>query len=754
MCNRRCLLFLRHLTLCGVVALSSASVARAAQTYATSGISITFGDDGKVTSLLDTVSGCDRVAAMLPANRPYGCRIQFGGNMVDPTSFVFVGSQMIYTFGSLPTTPSITVGVTVRPTYLIFSLDNVSDATDIEMIQFLNFSTLNSLTDSLMRFMTYADCNTPRRLGVYPLDHFTRTDVGAAGKGGFLRAEAYPDLPWSTPVSMVGRRAALFTCADTQVAAFAACATIEAAHAIPLGVVAKQEPTIRTSQLFWMDFVQADAADVLAYTEAAGYGKILLNSAQWADTFNAYAIRADKWGSVTNLANWIDACHDAGILVGAHTLPVKIRKDSIAYIRDGCSPIVRRARTITLATDVPANQVLGLIQTTTPPTGWPDGFEKRDITINGEIIAFRRLKTDAPPYGFEGPFLRARNQTGGLGAQFHAAGSVIGGLNVTDDNWGYELDLAGGGLATYAADIATTYDAAGFDFIYLDGLEYKDVPAWYTLSAQQRTLYDAFANSPMWMESSGNAGTHSWPLLPIDGQIDYTYIETNGLKSEINRNLERMFSASQQTLMVGTPLQIGWIELSNPSTRHTTVDEIEYALAKSIAYDTSLTIQVWISSLRTWPHRDANLRLMQQYEQVRLAGSISQAQRTAARKLNKDFMLFRDSVGAWQLAPVSLLNVGGSPRIRAYVTDVRFGSDRFATFWPVDASDETSVTIHGVPAGSVSVTDSFGNAVPVTNIGGGQFRFDVRTRVYARLANLPDPVGAFSDAIVTNLGGP
>lgn len=722
----------------------------AGQTFTAAGISISFSGDGKVSSLLDTVAGCERVSGILPANRPYACRVQYAGTLHDPTSFASVGSQLIYTFGTIPTSPTVVVGVTVRPTYLVFSVDSVSNTSGIEFIRFLGFSTLNSRTGRLFRFLTYTDCNAARRLGVYPLDFFTRTDVGAAGAGGFVLAEAVAGLPWPDFVPMVGRKVALFTCEDSQEGVFAACSVIESDYGIPLGVAVKQEPLLKRSQLFWMDFLYADAADVLAYTLQCGYGKILLNAAQWADTFNSYRVRTIKWGSQENLANWIDACHAAGIVVGAHMLPSKIRRDSVTYIRDGASPILRRLYTATLAADVPADQVSGLIQTTTPPIGWPDAYEKRDIVINGEIIAFQRLKTDAPPYGFEGPFVRARNQADGLGPQFHAAGSTVGALSVTDDRWGYELDLGNGGMATYMADIAATVDAVGFDFLYLDGLDYKLTPPWYWVSAQQRVAYDALSNPPLWMEAAANAGTHSWPLLSVDGQIDYTFIETNGLKSEVNRDLDRKFSTTQQALTEFTQLQIGWIELSNPSAAHTTVDEIEYALAKSVAYDMPLSVQVWISSLRNWPHRDANLWLMRQYEELRLSGYFPEEVKLAARKRDKDFMLFRDGQGGWLLEPVSEFSPGGSTLLRGYIADNRVNGVSHATLWPAAADGAALVTLGGLLSGAVEVEDYEGNAVPLEALGGGLFRFPVNTRVYVRLANLPDPVVVFTEALVTD----
>ncbi|MEP0846995.1 MAG: hypothetical protein HRF50_09265 [Phycisphaerae bacterium] len=726
-------------------AVAASAAAAPAQTFAAAGISMSFTPSGKVASLIDTVAGCERVGVLLEANRPYACRVTYNGTAYDPTSFVQTDSLLIFTFGTIPTAPSVTVSVTTRPTYLVFTLASITNTAGIEEVEFLNFNTVNPQVSSLYRFVTYSDCGMARRLGVYPLDRFTMTSTGGQGSGGYVRAEAFPNLPWTSEVTMVGRKAALFTCADSQEAVLAACATIEADYNIPLGASIKQEEVLGSSQFFWMDFDYADRAQAIAYTQAAGFKKVLLRAGFWADRYNSYEVRTDKWGGAANLAAWIDDCHAAGLTVGAHLTHSKIPKEHIPYIRDGASPILRRLKTATLAAAVPIDQVTGIIQTTEPPVGWPTEFEKKYIVIDQEIIAYKTLRTTMPPYGFEGPFWRAANQEGGLGRQAHSAGATVGLLSVTEDLWGYELDLAGG-VQQYSADIATKLDAAGFDYIYLDGLEYRDCPDWYSLNAQKYAIYDAMTNKPAWVESSGNAGSHSWPLLGMDGQIDYTYIEANGLKSEVNRDLERKFSSGQRALTEYTQLQLGWAELSNPSTRHTSVDEIEYMLAKSIAYDMPVTIQVWMSSLETWPNRDANLWLLNQYEQLRLSGYFTQAEKNAAKAVDKDFMLFRRPSGVWSLERVSLLNI--SRDVRGYITRSALDGVRYATIWPLE-DEVLAVTLVAPAVGSFTVADYAGNPVPVVNLGGGLYKFMLGTRVYVRMVNLSDAESVFDHAVIT-----
>lgn len=731
-----------------VALLASLPAAAAAQTFSAAGLSITFGPDGKVSSLIDTVANCERVGVILPPHRVYACRVQYAGEMHDPTSFISIGTQLIYNFGTIPTSPSVTVTVTAHPRYLVFTLSAISNTSGIEKVDFVNLRMWQSTTDSLMRFLSFNNCNAERRLGLYPLDIFTQTKAGGAGKGDYLRASAEPGLPWTSQVPMVGRKAALFTCADDRESILSICERVETDYGIPLGAAAKRQSVLRSSQFFWMDLTHNNGGEALQYTMDSGFQKVLLSYPVWADSWNAYQVRLDKWGSAENLAAWIAACKGHGLVVGGHCVPTKIRRDSIAFIRDGASPILRRWKTLTLAADVPANQTSGLIQTTEPPTGWVTQWQKRDVAINGEIIGYSFLKTDAPPYGLVGPFLRARNQEEGLGPQTHAAGSTVGLLAVTHDYW-FELDLAGGGIQTYMAAIAETMDSVGFDYVYVDGLEFQDWPGWYTKSAAVFAMHNALNPRPLWIEASANTGIQSWPLLSMDGQIDYTYIEANGMKSEVDRNLVHHFAPHQTPFTEFMQLQLGWIELSNPTWRHTTIEELEYCLAKSIAYDVPLTIQVWLSSMRTWPHRDANLLLMDLYEQLRLSEYFSESTKLAARRSEKDFMLLRDDADNYHLEPMSLIDVGGETDLRGYLSDGLVNGARYATFWPVSADTAYTITMPGADGGSIVVEDLAGNNIPVTTVAPGIVRFTVDTRVYVRILNLPRPAFSFASAFVT-----
>jgi hypothetical protein len=433
-----------------------------------------------------------------------------------------------------------------------------------------------------------------------------------------------------------------------------------------------------------------------------------------------------------------------------------VLKDAIDYVGTGCDPRLSRDRTATLGASLPASQTDGLIVTTTPPTGWPTEDNQRDVAIDAEIIEYTSLKTSGPPYGFVGPFVRAKNQGGpnGLQPQNHSAGASIGHLVMTIDGVGYRWGIASGGVDQWCADIASTVNAAGFQFAYLDGVEEVEDPKWYTVSLVNSTFCQLVQNNLLYAEGVANSGCFSWPLVSIDGQIDYYRYRLSGksIKSEVDFNAHYMETSLPQTAYI--PRQLGWAQIAQPGRPPTTPDEVEYILAKSAAYDASIVYQMWVSTLNTWPNRDANMYLMSKFEELRLAGYFPPAVKEAAKRPGRDFMLFTDDGGNYQLAPTVLLSIANSSSVvRGFITMEPVSGSRYVTLWTASGRTDVTLIISGVTPADLQVKDYRGNPVQVTSLPGEQVAFPVSTRMYIKLANVPDPTTVFGNATV-RIGNP
>ncbi|MBW7904557.1 MAG: hypothetical protein LC135_08065 [Phycisphaerae bacterium] len=727
----------------GVLLLSGSAAPGA--TYSTSDVSITIGSDGKVTSILDLTTGVERIKTTIPVYQVHLVSIRTGGEFVAPTGYSLSGNVLTYTFGSVTPAPVVSVQVNTYARYMRFKVTSVTNGGAIEELRFVQLATRDSLDRSAERLMRYNDGGHQRYLGLYQLDEYTQTIIGPAGAGGYLHADVDPALPLCP--GFVGRGVALFACDIDLPAVRDVLELVEQGEGLPLGTPVKRLPTLKRSTIFWANFHYNDRQRMLEIAHAVGAGHMLIFRDMWADVQHQYAPLA-MWGSYANIKAWVDQCNAEGILVGAHTLPTYLANNSSVYILPGVDPRIRRDRSITLAADLPANQTDGLIQTTTSPAGWPTGEYERDIVIGQELIQYTSLKT-SPPYGFLGPFIRAKNQTGagGLGPQDHATGAAIERLVNTAEGTAYQLGLANGGTAEQIAQVAAAVKQAGFNYVYADGMEEIEPPFGYTtgliLSMYYKALVDAGAQLD-YFESSANTMGYSWPLVSVWGQMDY-YLQNDTFKREVDRNVPHMSRDPGNP----DPRQLGWAPMCHPSFGQTSTDELEYLLARSAAYGVPIVVHMWAWNIDGWLNRDANFALMKKYEEVRLAGVLPAAERELAKTLGRDFMLFSGEDGSHHLLPVQLLNVGdNAASVRGYLSSTPVDGRRYATLWPLQPGGNASVRLMGVNPQDIVVRDYAGNLVSVAAPSPGQVRIPLASRVYIRLSAAPDVAQLFADAIV------
>jgi hypothetical protein len=266
---------------------------------------------------------------------------------------------------------------------------------------------------------------------------------------------------------------------------------------------------------------------------------------------------------------------------------------------------------------------------------------------------------------------------------------------------GYHLDLWNGGVARQCEQIAAIYREAGFDYIYADGLEEVPEPYWCSTAVAVQEVHAALVGvdrPPLWIEASAHVMNALWPYVAINGQTDW-YLQKAPFRAEANRNVAYMLQDAENP----TPRQLGWAPICHPNFAETTPDEVEYLLARSMAWDVPIVFVMWSYSLNAWSHRDASLHLIYLYEKLRLQGHFPAALRLAARKVDQDYMLFPDGeryhwldcealpmTSAVQLAEKHN-GVAVSAALRGYVSRSPHDGAWHATLWaqPVTADGKT-----------------------------------------------------------------
>ncbi len=709
--------------------------------FDSAGLALGLDNNGRVASLIDLVTGVERIQTVAAYHLSL-CEATSAGVRHTPTAMTRSGSLISYTFGGLTPAPRVDLAIVNRGDYLLIWIVGLADADALDEIRFVNLDTGGSIGGGAFRFLEYPDAGGPRMIGLCGLDVFTRTQVGPGAAGSYLWATAYRDLPWVTPVSMVGRGAALFACAADDASVLSVVARIEQDASIPLGVAARQQSVLNRSGVFWVQVPYQHRQQVLQYTLDAGAGKLLMLAWAWANPRTRY-LPPTAWGGWTALNDWVEQCRTAGLVVGAHFYPSIIPNDAVDYIRGGCHPNIRRDHRATLAVDLPASQTDGLIQTVEPPTGWPLA-PKNQIVIGQEIIGYTGISV-TPPYGLTGPFTRAFRQTGpgGLGAQSHAAGAAVEHLAGVDEGGYYQWDLASGGVLHWMQDITTALDAIGFDYIYIDNLEDCEQPEWFTHGMLTYLSYLMPARKPLWLEASDTSGSFSWPLVAMSGQMDYWY--PRGFRVEVERNLAR-FSRPESRYDVK---QLGWPRPSHSAAEHVTPDEFEYLVSRGLAFDAPVVIEVWWDWMQLWPNRDANLYLMKTYENLRLSQYFQDAALQPARTPYQDVMLFRDGQGHYRLTKVQHAPVAdNTPALRAFVSSVPIDGEWLVSVWAPALNDPRDLFLIGAQASDITAEDYRGNPLPLTNFA-GSVHVPIQSRSYLRLRNVSDPFALLRNARLT-----
>jgi hypothetical protein len=734
----------RHLI--AVCAACVICAAAKAQPFTCTGLSLSISGDGRVASLTDTVTGVNRVTP-IATYQPYFCMVKHGGTLHMPTAFSRFGNQLTFTFGTITPAPVVTSTITSNSNHLLITLSGVSNVGLVEEVRFASCSTQDSQDGFLYRFVRYSDSGVDRVIGILPLDVFTSSStVGGSGSGGLWYAAAAPGLQYHNPPTLVGRRAALFASAGAESAVRAIVGAIETQYGVALGLAAQADPELNRSCFFWQTFTQAQRSQIVQWTADSGSRRMLLQANHWADTANRLQVNPD-WGSAAGLQSFANQCRAAGIDFGLHFFPLYCDWRSPVYVGMGADPRLRRDRTITLAAPLTSGQSIGLIQTTTPPTGWPTTPNYRDIVIDGEIIEYSGLSL-TPPYGFSGPFVRGKRQSaaGQPGPQNHSAGATIGHLVPSEDVFGYHWDFGSGGIQQHAMDASVVVNQVAPDFIYFDGMEPLE-PAWYSENVLRQALFEQLATMPSYAEGSGASGSMAWPYTQMNGAIDFRWNAHQSFKAEVDRCITRL---RNDHLLRMSKWQIGWAILSNSSTRQAQPDDIEYICAKSIAWGAAIVWHAHGDYFPNWPLRDQNLYTMRTFESLRIGNYFDAATRERIKRTGKDFFLMPLPGNNWTLAPMTRLPVAEfSSEVRAFLSDEPVNGARVVSAWATVSAPRWLLLDVANP-GDVFVTDHLGNPVAITVTVNGALKIPLVGRINIHLPGVANPTDVFGRAGLTN----
>ncbi len=474
---------------------------------------------------------------------------------------------------------------------------------------------------------------------------------------------------------------------------------------------------------YWfMSFGEADADRVIALCRQSGFRQVLLNSGAWCRSPGHYDFNTRNFpGGMESLRRTVAKLHGAGIGVGMHCFASKVAKAD-AHV----APVPDRRFWVDRADALAAD--IGPADTSIRVTGdlrewpgspvasqklWEGGVDKhREVIIDDEIIRYEGIGPEGRWDTFEG----CARGAWGTRASAHGAGAAARHYGVDGCINGYIIDQETTLLGETTARLAGIFNACDFDMVYFDGGEDVDRRRFaHYVSKFQATAMGQFARRPI--VHMGTILTHNlWHSFTRSGTVD-TYLNTLhgkiragaavGQWPTVRDHIEKSVAYVESLRDDMMPGELGWFGIwpKDKETEGLQIDEVEYLMCRSLAYDAPISLQTSFSQMDKHPLTGGILEVVRAYERARREKIFAEDALAPLREKGSDHALVR-SGGAWRLVRVSaraLLDGG------VYAQTGTAEGGAVALLWRPDAEGDLRVPI---PRQGLRFQDLDGRDVP------------------------------------------
>lgn len=650
-------------------------------TFTAGELDISVGASGSITRMENRSSGTDYLAAGISAPL---LSLRVDGQVLSPREATWNADtetlRLEYAGGRFAL-----VGITEKTTHAALEVQSVSDAPGIALVLWGPYpTTMDDIIGETVGVVQEAgfalglQALNPRTLGGYPwkendampqLDIFEGdySDLSEEGKryvlyrveaakpdsfGSTLQAytrnraepRVIPNMGYDEYVApafddggVVGSKIALFGAPAER--ALETLGAIELTEGLPHpmldGVWAKMSP--RASQAYViMPFSEATADQALDVVEQAGM-QILYHPDPFA-SWGQFGLRKDDFpNGIAGLRRIADRAAARGMRIGGHTLSNFIQPHD-AYVSPVPDQRLARVGETVLAGSVTAVE-------TEIPVESPEVFragEKstlRTAILGDELIQYASVSETAP-------WLLQGVTRGAFGtkAAAHGVGAAIALLA----DHGYRVFLTDPALTVEMAEnLAGVFQDAGLRHISFDGLEgnrstgmgnYGEVlfaQSWFDAldeAAQQDLIITASRTSH-----------YFWHLYTRMNWGEPWYAGFRESQTEYRMKNQPYF---RRNFM---PAMLGWFSM-RPET---SVEDIEWMLARSAAYDAGYAFYTSLEALADNGRSGEILTLLNRWERARLGGAFSADQKAMMEGVAREFHLAEPTPGEFALFPIS-----------------------------------------------------------------------------------------------------
>lgn len=528
-------------------------------------------------------------------------------------SLFAVGIQALNpkTIGGYPSTED-----DIDPAFDIFATTSLVDVADSMTVLYRGQTAKHTDFGSVLQ----AYCRNREHERVVPMWGHTHYTAPAYDDGG-----------------IVGSRIALFGCPADKVLDH--IEEIELAENLPHpelnGVWMKRAPEAAQAYIIY-PFNENNIEEAIAFTKHTGL-KYLYHGGPFL-TWGNFKLNPSEFPTgLDGLKDCVDKAARSGIRLGFHTLSNFITTND-AYVTPVPDKRLAKVGSSVLVSDIgPDEKTIEIAD--------PQFFNQMEnnslhgVMIGEELIRYERV-SDTAPWTLQNCERGAWNTL----ATKHLKGDMAGKLM----DHGYKVFLSDVELTKeIARNIAAIFNYTGVQQISFDGLE----GAWstglgqYGLSLMMKEWYDHLLPEYRNCINDASMTTHyNWHTFTRMNWGEPWYAGFR--ESQMNYRLMNQDFYRRNLI----PCMLGWFKLD----ANTSVEDIEWLLARSAAFDAGYTLVTNKGNVENNGQSDIIIKAIREWENARLSGAFPKELKKEMEHVSNEYTLTETSATSWLLSPLQI----------------------------------------------------------------------------------------------------
>ncbi len=384
------------------------------------------------------------------------------------------------------------------------------------------------------------------------------------------------------------------------------------------------------------NFTEATVDDAIALTKKAGL-KYLYHYGKTFETWGQFELYKGEFpNGIEGLKAAVDKAGAEGVLMGTHFLSNFIQTDD-AYVTPIPDERLAKVGSSTIVGDIDESTSVITIES-------PEFFNQmknnnlKTVMIGKELIRYGSVSEESP-----WQLLDCQRGAFDTKANSHKSGERISKLL----DHGYKVFLSDADLTKeMSVTMANLYNQTGLRQISFDGLEGNRSTGLgsYGESLMPYTWYTNLSEDlKKHLIIDASRTTHFfWHIYSRMNWGEPWYAGFRESQTEYRFNNQAYF---QRNFMPG---MLGWFKM----TPETSVEDMEWMLAKSAGYDAGYALVAHIPTVDQNGNSDKILELIGDWEKLRISNSFSEAQKEEMRDSEKEFTLQKVNDSEWILKEV------------------------------------------------------------------------------------------------------